>query len=230
MMGMPQAKLTLTERCKKFGRDVINFEEKDISFRVKLSLIFCMLAIDFTYTVFMIMFLRRVYGRTVFQNKIFSLWQLFSDIARKPNFYDTVKISAKKNLFQSLFSGCLLAPFWEEYAARIHWFVKTRRKRLKEKLTLYKEHLAIIGVLPYIGTILITSILFGLAHGSAINILLQGVGGFFLAYTYLRNGHSAWSAILQHSLWNFIAIMLYNSGLWMDGMATVNLPMLWITF
>jgi len=141
-----------------------------------------------------------------------------------------MKISAKKNLFQSLFSGCLVAPLWEEYAFRIHWFIKNRRKRLKEKLTFWPEHLSIIGILPYIGTMLITSIIFGFVHGSALNILLQGVGGFFLAYTYLRNGHCAWSAILQHSLFNFTLILLSNSGLWIDGIAASNLPMLWVTF
>ena len=227
---MLQAKLTLAQRCKRFGRDIINFEEKDISFRVKLSLVFCMLALDFTYTFFMIMLLQRIYGRVAFQNKIFGLWQLLTDIAQKPNFYNAMQISAKKSVWQSLFGGCLVAPLWEEYAFRIHWFTKNRRKRLKECLTLPEGHLDIIGVLPYIGTMLITSIIFGLVHGSALNILLQGVGGFLLAYTYLRNGHSAWSAILQHSLFNFTVILLSNSGLWIDGMAAVNLPMFWVTF
>ncbi|MFH1193373.1 MAG: CPBP family intramembrane glutamic endopeptidase [bacterium] len=226
---MPQVKLTVAEKCKRFRRDIINFEEKDISFRVKLSLVFCMLAIDITYTFFIIMFLKRLYGQVAFQKKVFSVWQLVTDIMKKPNFYDAVKISAKKSVWQSLFAGCLLAPIWEEYAFRIYWFTKTGRKRLKEKLTLHPAHLDIIGILPYIGTMLFTSIIFGLVHGGALNIVLQGVGGFFLAYTYLRNGHSAWSAILQHSLFNFTLILLSNSGLWIDGMAAVNLPMFWVT-
>lgn len=227
---MIKAKLTLGERCKRFCRDISNFEEKDISFRIKLSLVFCMLALDFTYTFFMIMFLQRLYGRVAFQNKIFTFWQFVTDIIKKPNFYGAVQISAKKSVWQSLFAGCVLAPPWEEYASRIFWFARIRRERLKEKLTLQSEQLSVIGVLPYIGTMFITSIIFGLAHGGALNILLQGVGGFFLAYTYLRNGHCAWSAILQHSLYNFTLIMLSNSGLWIDGMAAANLPMFWMNF
>lgn len=59
-------------------------------------------------------------------------------------------------------------------------------------------------------TMLFTSTVFGLVHGDASNILIQGVGGFILACLYVKNGFSWWSSALLHFLWNFGLMYLIN--------------------
>lgn len=55
-----------------------------------------------------------------------------------------------------------------------------------------------------IAIIIFSSIIFGLVHGSVLNILIQGVGGLFLFWIYCKNG-LVWS-ILSHALWNGMII------------------------
>jgi hypothetical protein len=51
-------------------------------------------------------------------------------------------------------------------------------------------------------------VLFAWVHGSTTNILIQGVGGFFFGWVYIKNGYSYWSAILAHALYNFTVMLI----------------------
>ena len=55
--------------------------------------------------------------------------------------------------------------------------------------------------------VLFSSILFGLMHGSAWNVALQGVMGVVLCWVYLKNNLSRWSPIIVHALYNLAAII-----------------------
>lgn len=64
------------------------------------------------------------------------------------------------------FFGCVLAPIWEEYVFRKFVYDIWIRGKSEEYKKRYMLH-----------AITFSSILFGLAHGSVANLLMQGVAG-----------------------------------------------------
>jgi membrane protease YdiL (CAAX protease family) len=57
-------------------------------------------------------------------------------------------------------------------------------------------------------TVIFTSLWFGYDHGhGSISILIQGVGGFVLAWLYLKNQSIVWP-ILCHAMWNTYSMFL----------------------
>lgn len=84
----------------------------------------------------------------------------------------------------------ILAPLWEEFYYRflpIYLF---------QKLGADKTTLWLI--------IVVSSIVFGLSHGSWHNIFVQGLAGLVFSMAYLRGGF--WMAVFAHSFHNFLSL------------------------
>lgn len=90
------------------------------------------------------------------------------------------------------FITVLLAPFWEEAVFRYFPIQIARKCGLNSFL------------MPFM---ILSSIIFGISHGSPINILIQGSMGFLMACIYVKNGFSYWSSVVIHALWNFMCII-----------------------
>lgn len=88
------------------------------------------------------------------------------------------------------FLACIFAPMWEEIMYR-HVPLQIAKNYFRKNII----HVA-IG----------SSIIFGINHGSVLNILIQGVFGLMFSWVYIRNGLK-WS-ILSHALWNFYCFIL----------------------
>lgn len=93
---------------------------------------------------------------------------------------------------KTFFIGCILAPLWEE--------------------TMFRVVPLKIGIKYKCVTemVIFSSIIFGLAHGSPINLLIQGVGGLGLAILYLKY-NSYILNVLSHSFWNFFLMIIIPS-------------------
>lgn len=88
---------------------------------------------------------------------------------------------------------CLLGPLVEEATYRY------------APIEIAKER----GIKKLLPIIVLSSIVFGLAHGyGMISILMQGVMGFVFSIVYIRNGDSFLSSFATHSLWNFSLLFL----------------------
>ena len=59
-----------------------------------------------------------------------------------------------------------------------------------------------------LSTVLVSSLIFGLLHGSIFNVFLQGFGGLALSWVYLANRNSYWSSVVVHVLYNATLIMI----------------------
>lgn len=92
----------------------------------------------------------------------------------------------------------VLAPLIEEHLFRCFPLVFLIIFPIKDER--YAGRLLLEGVL-------FSSILFGLLHGSAWNVALQGVIGVVLCWVYLKNNLSRWSPIVVHALYNFTVII-----------------------
>lgn len=95
--------------------------------------------------------------------------------------------------FSSFIEGFLisvvLAPLTEEFLFR------------KLPLSITKSYLP-----KYVLTVSIaSSIIFGLIHGSSINVLIQGMFGLIWCRIYLKHGF--WLCVLSHALWNFFCLL-----------------------
>lgn len=164
-------------------------------------------------------------GQSVW-TKPFWIWEKIADVLLKTNFYDnlqTAVVGTLGGLLVSIFYACILAPWWETYAFQSHWLDKVLRKRDKEELCIPGEVLEKIGRLPIRGTVYFTSIIFGLIHGGPIHLLIQGVGGAFLCFAYLRTGRSFWSVVAVHSLYNATWIIFQYSGILKNALSALML-------
>lgn len=93
------------------------------------------------------------------------------------------------------FTTVILAPFWEEAVFRYFPITLARKLGVDNFL------------IPFM---VLSSIIFGLGHGSPINILIQGAMGFVMACIYVKNGFSYWSTVTLHALWNFMCIIGFH--------------------
>lgn len=59
-----------------------------------------------------------------------------------------------------------------------------------------------------LSTVFVSSLIFGILHGSIFNIFLQGFGGLVISWVYLANRNSYWSAVTVHALYNASLIMI----------------------
>ena len=103
------------------------------------------------------------------------------------------------NAYMSFFLVCVLAPLWEEAVFRFGPFGVARALEIAatQKTSGYLPRTMCLFPM-----MVLSSIIFGLIHGGVINIMFQGVGGFFMAWVMIKSGY--WSAVLTHSLWNFM--------------------------
>lgn len=92
----------------------------------------------------------------------------------------------------SFFLSCIVTPAAEELYFRAAPL--TIASHLNKKL-----------ITP---VVIFTSLWFGYAHGQgSVSILIQGVGGFVLAWLYLKNKSIIWP-ILLHAAWNTYSMFL----------------------
>lgn len=94
----------------------------------------------------------------------------------------------------AFFRAVLLAPLWEEAFYRVP---------LRAAIAFEgKDSGNILETQILFPAVLFGAISFGLAHGSVLNILIQGVSGLALSWVYLKSGYK-W-AVLTHAMWNFM--------------------------
>jgi membrane protease YdiL (CAAX protease family) len=97
----------------------------------------------------------------------------------------------------TFFITCILAPFWEELVFRV--FPLSLATQLNEDV----QRRTLIPIVFF------TAIIFGLLHGSVLNILIQGFGGLSLSYLYLKYKSYLW-CVISHALWNISILVLTN--------------------
>lgn len=103
--------------------------------------------------------------------------------------YSLDTISLLYGNFAAFFMACIFAPIWEEAAFRFFPIQLAKSSKDKAKI-----------LLPIV---IISSIVFGICHGSIINIMIQGAGGFILAWVALKN-NDFWSSVIAHAIWNWM--------------------------
>lgn len=133
--------------------------------------------------------------------------------------YDAIMPAVvKSNPWMDFFWGCIFAPFWEEVAYRyvplaiamsleimlVRGFSHKIRSSRGVEYDYDRGHL--YGNLKGTGFILpvmlLSSVVFGLAHGNVMNIMFQGVGGFIFAWLMIKGGY--FTAVMAHFMWNFM--------------------------
>lgn len=134
---------------------------------------------------------------------------LINELREMKIFIGTGKISSlymdSMSAMQFFFS-CVLAPIWEEFIFRYLPFAIFIAPKLIEHpgMTEEQQKERAAYVRKFLGVMIVaTSIIFGLLHGSPINILFQGVGGIILWKIFLQSGkYRYWYAVAAHALWN----------------------------
>lgn len=189
------------------------------TFFEKLSWIFTVWITQILYVSAVMGLLKAAFGGQSIWTQPFLIWEKLANVFLRVSFYESLQMAVVGSLVASIFFACILAPWWETYAFQSHWLDKILRKREKEELTFSKEALKKLGRLPIKGTAFFTSIIFGVVHGGPINILIQGVGGMFLCFVYLRTGRSFWSVVATHSLYNATWIFFAYTGAWKSALS-----------
>jgi len=130
-------------------------------------------------------------GVLFFLSKCYTVGFAVSQVHAMPfgadQFFRTVETPLGQFFFAVIF-----APIWEEAVFRY-------------------APLKIIGSVNQSLTwpiVVITSIVFGLLHGGVNNILIQGFGGFVLAYVFIKNGWDYKWSVAYHALWNLSVVYL----------------------
>lgn len=174
----------------------------------KFSVVVTILAIDLLYVFGMIWLLNKIYGAEDLSQSFYRWWGKGSGINVSTALYNSIHY----NLRGALFSACVLAPFWEEFAFRTYWLWKIMRQRTVEAMTFPENLKQKVGKLSFCPFVIFSSLIFGVAHGGALNILIQGVGGAFLAYVFLRTGRSYLAAVALHASYNATVIVAAYMG------------------
>lgn len=195
--------------------------DREKSIKEKFGNILLVLFVDYIYIAVIINILIALLGQDVFQKWTYWSWASGKDVMGQ------LQSVLLKSVAISIFFAVVLAPLWEEMAFRVYWFRKKLRKRDKEEL-LQPEVMAKIGKMPIWDFVVFSSIIFGIAHGGPINILIQGVGGLFLCYIYLLNKRSFWSAVLLHAMYNGGLILFAYIGA-KSALAAITAPY-WVLF
>lgn len=98
---------------------------------------------------------------------------------------------------QHLLHSCVFAPIFEEFVWRFIPIEMLKKTKFFEDSKYY-----IIGLI---------AVMFGMAHGSFINVLVQGVAGFFFGWVYIKNNMSYTSSAITHSFYNLTVLVLIPS-------------------
>lgn len=91
--------------------------------------------------------------------------------------------------------ACILAPIWEEMAFR-YAPMQLARGFSEKKFA--------------IPMIVISSCFFGVIHGGAANIFVQGVLGFLAAVIYVKSNYKIWVPMLLHCAWNSMCLFVFH--------------------
>lgn len=193
-------------------------ERKHYTLIEKTTIVLTALVIDLVYNGLMILFLTKLLSQETLHKHSFTLWSYVA----KQDVLLLLQTGIMRSLATYIFFACILAPVWEELAFRWYWFSKKLRNRDEDEI-LKPGVIALLGRKPIYPIVIITSLVFGVVHGGAINILLQGFGGFVLSYVYLRNGRSLGSGMVLHSLFNASLILISYLGA-KDSLMAVTLP------
>lgn len=197
--------MSIRERWEKNKAFLCDFSRNQ-SFFQKFSTVVVLLALQLAYIALIINLLKYFFGEQVFHK-----WS-YSGLVTDSDVYAKLQASLDQGLLGvRIFFACVLAPVWEEFAFRVFWFWKKLRKRDKEEF-LQPEVVAKLKKVPLWDFVVFSSIIFGIAHGGPINILIQGVGGLFLSYAFFKNGRSYWSAVALHAAYNGSLILFYFIG------------------
>jgi len=197
--------MSIKERWEKNKAFLCDFSRTQ-SFFQKFSTITVLLVIQLAYVALIVNLLKLFFGEQVFHK-----WA-YSGLISDSDVYAKLQSSLDQGVLAvRIFFACILAPVWEEFVFRAYWFWKKLRKRDKEE-ELQPEVRAKIGKMPIWDFVVFSSIIFGIVHGGPINILIQGVGGLFLAYAFLKNGRCYWSAVALHAMYNGSLILFYFIG------------------
>lgn len=188
----------------------------------KFSILVTTLFVDLVYTIAAIMVLTAIFNSKIIGE--YSLWGIFSE----RNFLEELQLSIQNSLASSFFYACILAPIIEEPLFRWYWTRKKLRNHDEDEI-LKEDAVAQLGRKPIYPVIIVCNIIFGFAHGGPINLFFQGIGGFLLSYTYLRNGRCIWSSIFQHSLYN-AAIIFFEHAKVVKGISIAITWPVWIFF
>lgn len=177
-------------------------KKRDIPFSEIVGNIFAAYGLSVIWAIFMIALigaLVRVFGSTAAD--------LFGPLSVTPYWFDQALSLIKEThpgmyalLSQSallmLFMKLVFAPFVEEAAFR--YFPLTLAKNM--------EWVQIRAIIFVVG-----GIVFGILHGHALNIFIQGAVGVILGYLYVRNHRSEsvsyLSCVAVHMLYNFTVLM-----------------------
>lgn len=170
----------------------------------------------------MILLIQKLASGNFLQQWSFLAFQWSLDRYFEINFREFLQSSIQNNILFSSFTALIFAPFWEEGVFRKIWLGGKARKIDVENIRYWKEH-KITGKRTYVNTFLLSSAIFGLVHGSPLNILIQGVGGMHLAYVYLRTGRCYWAAFALHALYNAVWIFFEYSSTWKNAIFAIML-------
>ncbi|MFC1612318.1 lysostaphin resistance A-like protein [Patescibacteria group bacterium] len=183
----------------------------------KIAVVVTVLIADLIYNGFMIQVLIAILGQEVVQHFSFWGWMTGQNVVLE------IQTMLMSNLLASIIFACIVAPGWEEPTFRWYWFRKKLRNRDEDAIRKPKviEQLGRKSMYPIV---IISSIIFGLAHGGPINLFLQGVGGFLLSYVYFKNGRCLASAMWLHALFNGTLIFFEYTGAWNGAVIGVTLP------
>lgn len=167
---------------KAWIKDLFDFSQT-VPMPRKIFHIFLALGVDVFWTVWVSIFMALAFNLSFFDIKQI----ISSNIAI--GLFEKINLSIDARL--KFFLACIMAPLWEEsifryFSIRFAQFCDALIKRAWMLLPM----------------VLLSSIVFGILHGTVFNILFQGVGGLIFCWLYLKNNNSFWSVVAAHGLWN----------------------------
>lgn len=148
---------------------------------------------------------------------------LLNPIGLKANIADltagsTAQAMTPRMLF---FRACIVAPTWEELEFRVLpiglavlllWLAIMLTQillRLPKPSENTEPTAASAAIMPpdfLWVTCFASSIIFGLMHGSVMNLPIQGVAGLVFSWLYIKTNYSYLSVVAAHSIWNIMLI------------------------
>lgn len=120
---------------------------------------------------------------------LFAIWVAVVGRALEEYTGMPVNRSLPTDVVYYLVFACVIAPLWEEAVYRY------------APITLSND----LGIKNSLPIIILSSYLFGIAHGYVIySIMIQGVMGLTASIIYEANGNSYLSSVAFHSGWNLL--------------------------
>ncbi len=150
-------------------------------------------ALSWLWVVMVLAIMRALLPQAVVDIHVPFLSVLYSVLQSSPPLQEAIAASTGLSLFMAL----IFAPFIEEALFRMLPLTLVgglKRDQIRAVL------IAVCGII------------FGWAHGSPLNVFIQGFVGLMLGWLYLKNNSSQWasyiSCVIVHSAYNFTVIMM----------------------